>query len=412
MRRGDKERFTYINVGMVILIITISLFFLIAGCSLDSDSDSNSNSDPAPTYTVTYNNNGNDSGSVPVDSNTYEEGTIVTVMGNNGNLVKTGYTFVGWNTMDDGTGSNYVDGSTFEMGSYGLTLYAEYTMIGISSSNIGLLKVVPAGSFQRDFTVTNISTISNAFRISEKEITRAQFAAIMAVDPSNPSYSNGSNDPVQMTNWYHAIAFCNKLSIAESLTPLYSVTGVDFNTLEFGDIPTAGDNADWNAAAVNWDADGYRLPTEMEWMWAAMGATSGSGYADNVYLTGYGKLFAGSNSTLADGSGGSNVIGDYAWSYVNSSYKTHPVGTTGTTGHANELGLYDMSGNVYEWIWDWSGFNPSGTLNDYRGAASGPYRILRGGSWLDNVARCTVADWGNNNPSYRDYGLGFRVVRP
>ena len=330
MRWGDKERFTHINVGMLILIISISLLFVIAGCSLNEG-------DPGPT--VTYND--------------------------------------------------------------------------ITSPNIGLLKVVPAGSFQRDSTPTNISVITSAFRMSEKEITRAQFLTIMGTDPSETTYSSGTDDPVQMTNWYHAIAFCNKLSIAEGLTPAYSVTGVNFSTLVFGDIPTVDDST-WNAAAANWYADGYRLPTELEWMWAAMGATSGSGYTSPTYLTGYGKLFAGSNSTLADGSGGTNSIGDYAWYSLNSGIKTHPVGTTGgTTDHANELGLYDMSGNVFEWNWDWHHSPyPAGTLTDYRGAASGTNRVSRGGSWTNSASLGSVAYRNFYFPYFQYSGNGFRVVRP
>ena len=149
--------------------------------------------------------------------------------------------------------------------------------------------------------------------MSQYDITRAQFLTVMGVDPSDAGYSTGMTDPVQMVNWYHAIAFCNKLSIAEGLTPVYTVTGVNFATLTFGDIPSAlSYNAVWDAAVATWTNNGYRLPTQMEWMWAAMGATSGSGYVGPTYLTGYGKLFAGSDSILADGSGGTHVIGDYA----------------------------------------------------------------------------------------------------
>ncbi len=278
---------------------------------------------------------------------------------------------------------------------------------------LGLTMVnVPAGSFQRDSTSTNISVIIMPFRMSEHEITRDQFLTIMGADPSNTAYSSGTSDPVQMVNWYHVIAFWIKLSIAEGLTQVYSVDLVDFSSLAFSSIPTSS-NSTWDAATANWSADGYRLPTEMEWMWAAMGAISGSGYADPTYLTGCGKLFAGSDSILADGSGGTYVIGDYAWYSGNSDSKTHPVGTTGTTGHANELGLYDMSGNVYEWNWDWyDSPYPAGTLTDYRGAASGTDRVRRGGSWNDGASSCTVGLRNYGIPYYQYNNFGFRVVRP
>jgi len=290
-------------------------------------------------------------------------------------------------TAADATAQNYTVTVTVEP--------ADYT-----SPNIGTLKYVPAGSFQRDATSTNISTVS-AFRMSEYEITRAQFLAIMGTDPSNATYSTGTSDPVQMVTWYHAIAFCNKLSIAEGLTPVYSVSGINFATLTYAAIPTISDTT-WDAATANWSATGYRLPTEMEWMWAAMGATSGSGYTSPTYLTGYAKPFAGSNGT--------NAIGDYAWTWENSEvYGTsQPVGTK----LPNELGLYDMSGNVWEWCWDGYGGYPTGTQTDYRGAASGTYRVARGGRWGDLAARATVAYRSNGYPDSQSSGLGFRVVRP
>ena len=193
------------------------------------------------------------------------------------------------------------------------------------SSNIGVLKYVPAGTFQRDEEPENASTVS-AFRMSQHLITRAQFLKIMEADPSDKDYSSGTNDPVQMVNWYHAIAFCNKLSLKEGLSPVYTVSGVDFSTLSFSDIPTSN-NSNWNNASCDWSANGYRLPTEMEWKWAAMGAQDART-----------KAYAG------QGLGGS--VDDYTWHYDNSDAgsgrKTQPVGTK----NANELGLFDMSGNV------------------------------------------------------------------
>jgi formylglycine-generating enzyme required for sulfatase activity len=267
---------------------------------------------------------------------------------------------------------------------------------------------VPAGSFQRDATATNISTISTAYRMSQYEITRAQFAALLTTDPSNTTYSSGTSDPVQMTNWYHAIAFCNKLSLAEGLTPVYEVAGVDFSILSYASIPTM-DNTNWSAATATWTANGYRLPTEMEWMWAAMGAI-GTG----TNTTGYLKAFAGST--------GHNAIGNYAvYDYYGTGIgrttteRSNPVGSK----LPNELGLYDMSGNVWEWCWDWYAGDPAGTLvsdavdGSGRGAASGTYRVDRGGSWGDGASSCTVASRSSYNPGSRRYdGIGFRVVRP
>jgi formylglycine-generating enzyme required for sulfatase activity len=220
----------------------------------------------------------------------------------------------------------------------------------------------------------------------------------MGTDPSTTSYSSGTDDPVQSVNWYAAIAFCNKLSIAEGLTPVYVVSGVDFSALTYAQIPTSS-NTTWNAASVNGSADGYRLPTEAEWMWAAMGADTASPGSANT--TGYAKPFAGSD--------GSNAIGDYAWYVDNSGGKTHPVGTK----LPNELGLYDMSGNVWEWTWDWYEVSyPGGQLTDPTGAASGTGRVRRGGSWNGDASRCAAAARYGNDPHVRDNNIGFRVVRP
>lgn len=270
-----------------------------------------------------------------------------------------------------------------------------------TSPNIGVLQYVPAGRFQRDAEISNISVITQPYRMSEHEITRAQFEAIMSTDPSDTTVTSGISDPVQRTNWYHAIAFCNKLSIAEGLMPVYAVTGVNFNTLTYASIPTTS-NANWDAATANWTNTGYRLPSVMEWKWAAMGApTDGQGGGTNT--TGYMKGYAGST----EGSGQTNLE-NYAWYDGNSFGRTHSVGTK----TANELGLYDMSGNVWEWTWDWSGAIPTGTLSDYRGDASGTYRVYLGGSWYLNASYCTIDYGSSTSPYYQGNSYGFRVVRP
>lgn len=101
---------------------------------------------------------------------------------------------------------------------------------------------IPAGSFSRDGTITNVSVITRPYRISAYDIPRTQFVS-----------------------WYRAIAFCNRLSLAEGLEPVYAVDGVDFITLTFGQIPGSSNDA-WTNATATWTNDGYRLPTEMEWM--------------------------------------------------------------------------------------------------------------------------------------------------
>lgn len=292
-----------------------------------------------------------------------------------------------------------------------------------TSPNIGTLKYVPAGSFQRDSTDTNISIISEPYRMSQYEITRQQFYDIMGTDPSDTATSSDTTatsetttitDPVQNVNWYHAIAFCNKLSTAEGLTPVYEVEGIsDWADLLFGSIPTGSTAANWDAATADWNADGYRLPTEMEWMWVAMGADLDSqdgAMQDGANVTGYNKDFAGYDGT--------NNIGDYAvYGYSDdpkndgqtTTERTNPVGSK----TPNELGLYDMSGNVYEWCWDWYETPyPAGERTDYRGASSGSYRAVHGGGWKFDASECTVSLRSLGTPFNYSINYGFRVVRP
>jgi formylglycine-generating enzyme required for sulfatase activity len=265
---------------------------------------------------------------------------------------------------------------------------------GYTSANIGSLRYVPAGTFQRDAIETNTSTVS-AFRISQYEITRAQYVAIMGAgsDPSDSLYSSGPEDPVQRVNWYQAISFCNKLSLAESLEPAYHVSGVDFATLTYAEIPITP-SVPWDAVAVDWSANGYRLPTEAEWVWAAIGATAGT--------TAHTKAFSGSD--------GGNAIGDYAWTFENSQLRntSQPVGTR----LANELGLFDMSGNVWEWTWDWYGTYPTGAVTDYRGAGMSWLRSAHGGSWFNDASFAAPAFRHHSSPDSQNRRIGFRVVRP
>jgi formylglycine-generating enzyme required for sulfatase activity len=130
----------------------------------------------------------------------------------------------------------------------------------------------------------------------------------------------------------------------------------------------------------------YRLPTEAEWEYAARGGNKGKGYK---YV-------------------GSNDVGRVAWNASNSGMKTHPVGQK----QANELGIHDMTGNVYEWCSDWYGDYPDSIQTDPIGPTNGTFRVLRGGGWYDSNRRCRVSLRYSSSPDSHYSGNGFRLVLP
>ena len=167
-----------------------------------------------------------------------------------------------------------------------------------------------------------------------------------AVMNSNPSYFKGDNLPVEQVSWNDCQEFISKLN---------SITGKTF-----------------------------RLPTEAEWEYAARGGKKNRGYQYS----------------------GSNNISDVAWYDNNSGSKTHAVGSK----QANELGIYDMSGNVWEWCQDWKGFYSSSSQVNPTGANSGSHRVIRGGSWIHAARNCRSSFRSNFTPDSRNDYLGFRLV--
>ena len=235
-------------------------------------------------------------------------------------------------------------------------------------------------------------TIPNLI-VSDHEVTRGEYKDVMGSDPSTADANDKDgnkltgddvlNNPVNYVNWYDTIVYCNKRSEAEGLTPCYSINGSK-DPADWGEVPYSYNDPSrttWNAATCNFKANGYRLPTEAEWEWLARG---------------------GENYEYA----GSDEIEDVSW-------YTHNTNDTGTrevkTKAPNGYGLYDMCGNVYEWCWDWYGSISDSTAAD--GAASGSYRVRRGGSWYNIDYDCRVAYRYDELPSNRYSRSGFRVVR-
>ena len=155
--------------------------------------------------------------------------------------------------------------------------------------------------------------------------------------------------------------------------------------------------------SVKADATGYRLPTEGEWQYAA----SGGGVYPYDYASGADANYNATTGGIdIDGNGAVRYSSDVAWSNENSSSKTQPVGTRA----ANKFGLYDMSGNVFEWCWDWYGSNPAGEQTNYKGPATGSHRISRGGSWYYHTGYLQVGYRGGSYPYGGCNLIGFRIT--
>ena len=206
----------------------------------------------------------------------------------------------------------------------------------------------------------------SSFHMAKYDVTQSLYQSVMGSNPSQ--FTGDPNRPVEQVSWYEAIEFCNKLSERDGLQKVYTISGTN--------------------VTADWSANGYRLPTEAEWEYAARGGQQGvSKY--HVYA-------------------GSDDLDQVGWYKDNSGLTTHPVGQKAP----NALGLYDMSGNVWQWCWDWYD-DYSGSVQNPRGASSGDSRVIRGGGWFD-VARIDRVAYRFYiiPPADSFYYLGFRLVRP
>ena len=201
------------------------------------------------------------------------------------------------------------------------------------------------------------SVTVSSFNIGKYEVTQGQWVAIMGTaiwqqrdktDTDLPIVGEGENYPMYYVSWNEVEEFISRLN---------SMTGKH-----------------------------YRLPTEAEWEYAARGGAQSRGYKYS----------------------GSDNLDEVAWYDPNSEDSTHPVGTK----NPNELGIYDMSGNVYEWCGDWYGEYSSLEQTNPVGLSSGTHRIDRGAGWSAPAEKCRVAFRGRGIPDQRYMFLGFRLVHP
>lgn len=221
----------------------------------------------------------------------------------------------------------------------------------------------------------------------EVTLTRAIYVAVHAV--TNDDYAlycrasglpvprerwdGAGDDPVMGVDWYDAVGYCNWLSELHGLAPCYTGAGT--------------------ATACDFDAGGYRLPTEAEWEWAARGGPAGGGFQ-----------YPGSDDPLA-----------VAWFDENSGDRTHPVGRLAP----NEAGLFDMAGNMYEWCWDYyardayasaAAVDPTGPTAGNPATPRGPEHARRGSSWREGRGTLRTTFRGQDYASYPGDN-GFRLVR-
>ena len=246
-----------------------------------------------------------------------------------------------------------------------------------------------------------------SFYMSNHEVTRGEYKAVMGSDPStaraydkdgNELTGNATkNNPVTNVSLYDAIVYCNTLSIKKGLTPCYSIDGKT-DPKDWGSVPTK-DNSTWNAATCDFKANGYRLPTEAEWEWAARGGKSyrydGGNNINEV-------AWYEDNTEV-----GRNERTEGRVTYINRIAGTRDV----KTKIANGYGLYDMSGNVEEWCWDWGDGDISSDTPS-SGVVSGSERCVRGGNWGDDADWALIAERSSITSYYRGWDTdGFRLVR-
>ena len=254
-----------------------------------------------------------------------------------------------------------------------------YALLAMEPGSFSMGSEASARAHQAD-EVLHPVRLERPFAIGVTEVTQALFQDVMG-EPASLHESCGPTCPADNISWCEAVWFCNRLSELDGLEPAYTLPAGFDHQLEQVHCAASWDRVDWNPTS-----SGYRLPTEAEWEYAAR---------------------AGASTDYA----GSNSLGAVAWYELNAKGQPHPVAQR----DPNAWGLYDMTGNVWEWVWDWYGPYPEGLMLDPIGPTHGEHRVHRGGAWYTRPPTCSRLCYREGKTghasAYRPGSIGFRLAR-